>query len=86
MKESFYLILVHMFSVKLDHSPDFGPVMYYARTFRSDYKLVCADTFDDNAARVVCRELDFFSGTALYPKAFGYRNLRNGVVRVGDVR
>ena len=46
------------------------------------YNLVCADTLDDKAARVICRELGYPAGQALYPKAFGSRSETIGVTQV----
>ncbi|KAL8583915.1 hypothetical protein ACOMHN_009668 [Nucella lapillus] len=35
------------------------------------FRLVCGSRFDNNAAKVVCRQLGFAAGKALYPGAFG---------------
>lgn len=46
------------------------------------YYYVCADGFDDIAARVVCRELGFHSGKTLCCSAFGSTNKAIGVGEV----
>lgn len=67
------------FSVQLGFNKTLGPVNVYTGY---TYRLVCADSFDDNAARVVCRELDFAAGEALYPSAFGQQTGSVGVTHV----
>ena len=65
--------------MKLGLNESIGPVSFYTGY---TYNLVCADTFDDNAAKVVCRELGFASGESLYPTAFGLLSGSVGVTRV----
>ncbi|XP_055956391.1 deleted in malignant brain tumors 1 protein [Patella vulgata] len=53
-----------------------GRVQLY---FRDRWRSVCSSMFDDNEARVTCRELGFLYGKALSPGAFGRLTIRNGV-------
>ncbi|KAK6179250.1 hypothetical protein SNE40_011654 [Patella caerulea] len=52
-----------------------GRVQLYVR---NTWSTVCSNMFDDNEARVTCRELGYLYGKALSPGAFGPLTFRNG--------
>ena len=57
-----------------------GSVQYYTGY---TYQKVCADGFDDIAASVVCQELGYMSGVAVYAGAFpDHQGLSYGVSQV----
>lgn len=66
--------------MRLEPNVSYGAVQIWNR---DAYRLVCADGFDDLAAKVVCRSAGFQNGISVCCSAFGemkydigYRNVR----------
>ena len=69
-----------VFAVTLKPSAFYGAVLIH----KGDYKLVCADGFDQTAADVTCREIDpnFVHSKVLCCSAMGPQNYEIGVSQV----
>lgn len=60
------------FSVRLDPNVTYGAIQLWND---NKYHLICADGFDDMAAKVVCRSMGYQNGISVCCSAFGSMNL-----------